>query len=46
MVAALKDARLAGAALDVTDPEPLPREHELWGLANVSWCFEQYVEDC
>lgn len=52
MVAALKDGRLAGAALDVTDPEPLPREHELWDLPNVtitphiSWCFEEYVEDC
>jgi phosphoglycerate dehydrogenase-like enzyme len=23
------------AALDVTDPEPLPRDHPLWGLPNV-----------
>jgi phosphoglycerate dehydrogenase-like enzyme len=23
------------AALDVTDPEPLPAEHPLWGLPNV-----------
>ncbi|QYT02846.1 hypothetical protein H0G86_009830 [Trichoderma simmonsii] len=26
---------LLGAALDVTDPEPLPTESELWGLPNV-----------
>ncbi|KAG7005889.1 zinc/cadmium resistance protein [Physcia stellaris] len=25
---------LRGAALDVTDPEPLPVEHELWGAPN------------
>lgn len=35
MIAALKDGQLAGAALDVTDPEPLPANHELWGLKNV-----------
>jgi phosphoglycerate dehydrogenase-like enzyme len=32
---ALAAGRLAGACLDVTEPEPLPREHPLWGLANV-----------
>jgi phosphoglycerate dehydrogenase-like enzyme len=31
---ALKDKTLAGAAVDVTDPEPLPKEHELWELSN------------
>jgi phosphoglycerate dehydrogenase-like enzyme len=35
MIAALKDGRLAGAALDVTDPEPLPAGHALWKAPNV-----------
>jgi phosphoglycerate dehydrogenase-like enzyme len=35
LVAALKDGRLAGAGLDVVDPEPLPKNHELWKLPNV-----------
>ncbi|KAK4994198.1 hypothetical protein LTR66_005712 [Elasticomyces elasticus] len=35
MIAALKDGRLRSAALDVTDPEPLPKESELWRLDNV-----------
>jgi phosphoglycerate dehydrogenase-like enzyme len=32
---ALRDRRIAGAALDVTDPEPLPASHPLWRLDNV-----------
>ncbi len=32
---ALKDEKIAGAALDVTDPEPLPPSHPLWDLSNV-----------
>lgn len=35
LVAALREARIAGAGLDVTDPEPLPAEHPLWTLDNV-----------
>lgn len=35
MVAALKSNKLAGLGLDVTDPEPLPPEHELWQMRNV-----------
>jgi len=35
MMSALKDGRLAGACLDVTDPEPLPPEHPLWKMPNV-----------
>lgn len=32
---ALDEGRLAGAALDVTDPEPLPAEDSLWDYENV-----------
>ncbi len=35
LVAALKDGRVRGAGLDVTDPEPLPAGHPLWSLPNV-----------
>jgi D-3-phosphoglycerate dehydrogenase len=34
LVAALRDGRIGGATLDVTDPEPLPKEHALWSLDN------------
>ena len=32
----LEDGGLRGAALDVTDPEPLPADSELWDLKNVA----------
>ncbi len=35
LLATLKDGRLAGVGLDVTDPEPLPREHPLWDVERV-----------
>jgi phosphoglycerate dehydrogenase-like enzyme len=35
LVAALRRNLLGGAALDVTDPEPLPEDHPLWTLDNV-----------
>ena len=34
LVAALRGNALRGAALDVTDPEPLPADHPLWDLQN------------
>lgn len=35
LLEALKAGTLGGAILDVTDPEPLPADSELWGLTNV-----------
>jgi phosphoglycerate dehydrogenase-like enzyme len=34
LVSALREERIGGAALDVTDPEPLPDGHPLWTLPN------------
>lgn len=34
LVAGLRAGDIGGAALDVTDPEPLPDEHPLWSLDN------------
>jgi D-2-hydroxyacid dehydrogenase (NADP+) len=48
LMAALRDGTIAGAALDVTDPEPLPAEHPLWDFENaiitphVSGAVENY----
>ena len=35
MVAALRDGKIAGAALDVFEHEPLPPDHPLWSMKNV-----------
>ena len=35
MLEALRSGRLAGACLDVTDPEPLPAGHALWSMPTV-----------
>ena len=34
LVKALDSRRLAGAGVDVTDPEPLPKDHPLWKFPN------------
>ena len=35
LVAAIESGQIAGAGLDVTDPEPLPADHPLWRMENV-----------
>lgn len=35
LLSALRSNAVRGAALDVTDPEPLPEDHPLWGMSNV-----------
>jgi phosphoglycerate dehydrogenase-like enzyme len=35
LVAALNNGTIAGAGLDVTEPEPLPKDHPLWKAKNV-----------
>jgi D-2-hydroxyacid dehydrogenase (NADP+) len=35
LVKALDEKKLAGAGVDVTDPEPLPKDHALWKFQNV-----------
>jgi phosphoglycerate dehydrogenase-like enzyme len=35
LIKALKEGWIAGAGLDVTDPEPLPPDHELWTCPNL-----------
>lgn len=36
LVTAMQANRISGAALDVTDPEPLPNDHPLWDIETVS----------
>ena len=36
LIEALNNEVISGAALDVTDPEPLPEGHPLWGAKNVT----------
>ena len=35
LIEALKSEKIAGAGLDVTDPEPLPGDHPLWDAPNL-----------
>jgi phosphoglycerate dehydrogenase-like enzyme len=35
LVTAIRNGQIAGAGLDVTDPEPLPADHPLWQFENV-----------
>jgi phosphoglycerate dehydrogenase-like enzyme len=35
LVDALNNKTIAGAGLDVTDPEPLPADHPLWKAPNL-----------
>jgi len=35
LATAVEEGRLGGAGVDVTDPEPLPADHPLWGVPNV-----------
>jgi len=36
LVAALESGKVRAAGLDVTDPEPLPADHVLWTMSNVT----------
>ncbi|MCP1413915.1 D-2-hydroxyacid dehydrogenase [Paenarthrobacter sp. A20] len=51
LVDALRSGSIAGAALDVVHPEPLPPEHPLWSMNNViltphmSGDTEDYLDD-
>jgi phosphoglycerate dehydrogenase-like enzyme len=36
LTAALKSGKVRAAGLDVTEPEPLPNDHPLWSMPNVT----------
>lgn len=36
LIEAVKSGKLGGAALDVTDPEPLPEDSKLWDVENIT----------
>ena len=48
LILALETGKIRGAALDVTDPEPLPEDHPLWKATNlfitphISWQTPHY----
>jgi phosphoglycerate dehydrogenase-like enzyme len=50
LIAALRAGTIGGAYLDVTDPEPLPPDSELWAVPNViltphsSWLSPRFAE--
>lgn len=52
LVEALEGGKIRGAALDVTDPEPLPGDHPLWKARNcfvtphVSWQSRTQLPRC
>lgn len=51
LVEALNEGKIRGAALDVTEPEPLPKGHPLWKAPNVfitphiAWMSNKYWEN-
>lgn len=50
LIKALENGQIRGAAVDVTDPEPLPQGHPLWGAPNlfisphVSWQSDKFFD--
>ncbi|KAF4629365.1 hypothetical protein G7Y89_g8783 [Cudoniella acicularis] len=52
LIDALERGLIRGAALDVTDPEPLPKDHPLWKAPNIfisphiSWYSKHHVRRC